>query len=674
MSTKKYALLINPNVLDQNIINNSLCPSVSLCSTAEKVLALTNVSRIGLMFDNANKCIIPFFNTKSQASAVKSTSTRPQRTNYNFYSGGLVDLLTTINTGKTTPIILDLISCNMNSDKFLTETKLISALTGVKIEYSVNQTGTQANADWILESNNENLIGIYFTNNILTWKHTLAAGNDIVYSTPNDICAFFNANSPKALKYNAHTHKYTLHQNVLLDNYTNVGEIYIQLNNKEHFDGKNHIIEVTNPSYGLFVFNSKSMETTIENVVMGSISGDYSNIIISSGGGGLVRKLQSFFTLKNCVNYRSANDNMTGGLCGSLCSKFKITQCTNYGYRNLGSGGICGPFCASFEISKCKNLFLSGDDVLGADFNLLTSDSGGICGLLCANFKLNHCQNTIDFSNDEDSGMGGIVGLGCFNFTVENSINSGNFLANNDYWGGGICGFGCNQFKIKKCTNTGNMSGAFAGGITACNCSNYELYMCTNYGDIGDYSGGIAGENNGSPQQFVYFHTLSQCVEINKCVNYGKINGDDSGGIVGPRFGLIAGQIPIINNKLSINNCVNNGAVTSKTGAGGIAGAQLGKVDLTNGVYATIRIIDCKTVSGNIIGSDALMNNTDVADFGKDNNDVYTKLYIANTYTKNKAPLISSFANNINSVTATYTKLNGEHVNLIAHPTYTSHH
>ena len=129
------------------------------------------------------------------------------------------------------------------------------------------------------------------------------------------------------------------------------------------------------------------------------------------------------------------------------------------------------------------------------------------------------------------------------------------------------------------------------------------------------------------------------------------------------------------NGKLEIVNCKNYGSVLQDDSItnGGICGYGLGELESTNGSYNTIIIKDSWTKYGNIIAGFALYNDTSSDAFSKNNNNVYTKLIIDKTYSRQKVPVVASFSDYNNSATATYIKESGKKVNLISHPTYISH-
>lgn len=585
----------------------------------------------------------------------------------------------------------------MNSKSFLNEVLLVKGLTGANIEYSLNQTGNGTDADWILESNSENLTSMYFNENILLWKHTLQWNtNNTIYYNSTDVLIYFNVTNSNTGALTYHHGTYKLHKDVTINVNDNVNDeyIHVMLNEGEVFDGNGYTMTYASTnSRGLFIINGKSgsTKTTIKNL---TVRESESNI---DDGGGIVRNEQANFTVKNCKNYRTFRENC-GGIVGSKCNNFIIDNCNNYsGIDDEDEcGGIVGSYCSSFEVKNCKNK-LNGNSDNTIESNLF----GGIVGPYCSMFKVINCHNEVPLIyNNENFYEGGIVGAYCYDFSVKKCTNSGALnvqeLAgivasycydfkvedcknisnlNNDYCGG-IVGDYCSKFEVKNCKNTGEIIGISSGGIVGNSCSNFEIKDCKNHGLVsGNYAGGIVGYEACHNDDLD--DVTDNYVKIYNCVNYGNITGNDAGGIAGSDFGYIDGDnnnTP--NTNLLISKCVNKGTVTPNINAGGICGSYLGEVhDQNSSESATILLEHCETRSGNLIGSNALQNDTPFP--------VPTKLIIKECYTHDKVPLIygGAFDNTYTTTdprlvpdtrSAKYIKKSGKSVNLLKHPTYVS--
>ena len=117
--------------------------------------------------------------------------------------------------------------------------------------------------------------------------------------------------------------------------------------------------------------------------------------------------------------------------------------------------------------------------------------------------------------------------------------------------------------KIYNLNVTGKIqTTSLAGGIVAVNRTGKIIINCKNFAEVISSStaaGGIAGVNSG---------------KIDKCYNYGNINGKGgTGGIAGQQYGGDSME-------MTISNCINFGNIKNSTsyGAGGIVGFGYGNV------------------------------------------------------------------------------------------------
>lgn len=311
------------------------------------------------------------------------------------------------------------------------------------------------------------------------------------------------------------------------------------------------------------------------------------------------------------------------------------------------------------------------------------NSAGGIVRIDQSFFTVYKCTNMSGFSN---SGAGGICGGSCTNFLIEKCSNRGD-LTNSDGNCGGICGQQCYNFKIKKCANhisIGNINNyiQYSGGIAGAYCANAQIIDCDNHGDIYGYGCGgiVGGEFNGTDN-------TSACVGtsiIKGCHNHGDIIGDGSGGICGESLGFIyIYNHEIYHSVIIIDDCVNRGHIASD--CGGICGADCGefKTDIsydTEDVQNTykfkagliITIKDCYTKHGPVIAYDCLS-----ADYDEYLNFSYEgpELFIIDTFTHEKAPVVQYFDSDTISTKAVYTlhDKDGEHViDLLSHPLFTA--
>ena len=512
------ALYIDPDVLGQNIIKSSLRDTVVVVSKLEDVLNLTGINRVGLMYINDSKTTIPYLRGDDKLDRKNPAYAKRQYYSNNFVKY-LIDLKTKFGT-----VTFDLITCSMNNAEFLKETKEVSTLTNVQIESSLNQTGNGITADWILESNGENLKETYFTDSINEWKYVLDV--NIITNYTDALDAFNNIwGTSGTLTYNTTTRTYKLLKNVTVTNDNGYFYPHLQLNNEEIFDGNGFIITQNYNSSGFFVFNSSTTDTTVKNLTVTKGSDYYIN------HGGIVKNNQRNFTVINCTNTGSARSSYigVGGIVGDGCNNFKVIKCTNDG-----------------DFSEC---YTDGDT--------------------------------------ENGGCGGIVGTECYNYTADSCVNNGsigsfdpNVTNNSDqYYCGGICGSANYNAIIKKCINNGTIScyggGGIVGGYFALEDDNdtvitthSDIDRCVNNGQINvdasastDYvSAGIAGNDLG----YIYFgdddteitnYFTEKSVTINECNNNHR-SGTASHGICASWVGELRANAPYkYNYKILIKNC-----------------------------------------------------------------------------------------------------------------------
>ena len=108
---------------------------------------------------------------------------------YRYFSNNLIDLFKQINDKIIEPLIVDILTCNLNNPDFKESVEKIEQDLGINIRYSLDQTGNSPQGNWILESDNIDIKNIYFTEDINKWNDTLSDIIDFVNedgSTPAD--------------------------------------------------------------------------------------------------------------------------------------------------------------------------------------------------------------------------------------------------------------------------------------------------------------------------------------------------------------------------------------------------------------------------------------------------------------------------------------------------------
>ncbi len=265
-----------------------------------------------------------------------------------------------------------------------------------------------------------------------------------------------------------------------------------------------------------------------------------------------------------------------GGLIGDVNGATIIDTCKTYGVISIPAENFsnvetaaCGGMVAfvgatSLDIKNCINY------VEVTNYTERTN-VGGILGQAngnykvtiegCANFGTIHGTCTGNGGNVH-CGAGGIVGQFSANSqpnavgTVKNSRNYADVIiitgagsGNKDKMAGGIVGriYGSKTVYVQDCVNSGNV---------------------TNPGTGWAASGGIVGQ--AETYNYTWSNSAECDIEVISCINLGKINGNNAGGI----FGSTA-QIATSGLIFTFTNCINFGEVVANTegNAGGIFGA-----------------------------------------------------------------------------------------------------
>jgi alpha-tubulin suppressor-like RCC1 family protein len=165
-------LFINDKILDIDLITSNLLntnyvlfnqATDTLDSLIQKIPS-GNFSNVGILQDNPFTGKYRFLDSFGSSIVTDVATLDPQLASWNNFIT-LVNYLKTI--GMTS---LHFLQCNeVSVDWNYLKTKFLE--TQVSIEFSLNKTGL--GGDWILESSNLNLVGLYFTEGILNYPHSL---------------------------------------------------------------------------------------------------------------------------------------------------------------------------------------------------------------------------------------------------------------------------------------------------------------------------------------------------------------------------------------------------------------------------------------------------------------------------------------------------------------------
>lgn len=344
------------------------------------------------------------------------------------------------------------------------------------------------------------------------------------------------------------------------------------------FDGKGHTVKLNIASMNAFVGlfgvakNATIRNLTIEGSVMSAFtaksaeskSGD--NYVTT---GGIVGLALEGVTVENCVNNATVSGPCNvGGIIGMIApdgmQTVTVKNCNNYGnvvsiYGNLG--GVIGRVRLTYE----STLALAVEN--------------------CGNYV------SFDYASDDRARLGGVIGYLRVNkgyCRIENCRNEGSLVADNDaketthYCSvGGIAGRTEVQSDVSagaefyNCYNSGNLSSSrYAGGMTGYYSHGEKSIECTsvftncvNIGAVistGSYAGGIAG-----------YTAASTPVTMENCLNAGAVDGvSGAGGMLGRQAGF------------NVKNCISLSRAYSDTGMGGVVGVAGGSTSCsTDGVY-----------------------------------------------------------------------------------------
>ena len=163
-----------------------------------------------------------------------------------YYSDDLLKTIKIFSQNKKM-FTLDLITCNMNNEEFIRQTKEIEKKFKITITYSIDETGNQKSSmgDWIQESHNISIKDKYFNNDILNWKYTL---NNLIYNV-NDSTNTYNLTASgdvffiSDIPVNTVTQISTLPTNLEIDSSSIVLNGFIDFNFK---NSDNTTLDVTN--------------------------------------------------------------------------------------------------------------------------------------------------------------------------------------------------------------------------------------------------------------------------------------------------------------------------------------------------------------------------------------------------------------------------------------------
>ena len=391
--TSNYLFISDYNLVNKELIFNSIKCDYSINELSYK----SGVNRIGLLWNNQTR-MIPFGDTPHYMNKNNDNNDNinDDKNNNNhkllYFSNELINFFMKYDEK---PIIIDFITCNLNSQLFLNELEYCKRLFNyITFNYSVNNTGSTINSDWIMESSNENIKDIYFNDNINEYNYEL-----IDYSFG-------------------------------LGNWTVVGDTYIQTQSEivlntwsspidlsahigKIFDGNNCVvtINILNFSNSLFYISETGASTTnrdnmstfanINITVNGSMINGYGPLYYNFYGD------NDYLNVYNCNAIINGNIINAGGLFGSWIGWkgfVNVEHCNVVINGNIlnGGGGIFSTYTGqngAVNINKCS-VFVNG--------NINSILSGGIFGKISntnGSTTVNNCYVIVSGNVTNNSAM-----------------------------------------------------------------------------------------------------------------------------------------------------------------------------------------------------------------------------------------------------------------------------
>ena len=614
-----------------NSCNQTTLPIVySIYSSKQELLEIValcpNFKRLGFAFHDSmlayNKLFLdnqPFFlnETDLLENAV--------------YSPNLQFIIDLVKNNSLTNI--DYLACNtLNFANWTKYYDIIYKATGVVVGASDDKTGNiKYGADWILESSNEDIKLIYFTDSIENYAYTFATSaigvsttitaadvaGGIVYTWPVSISGGTTVGNTVVISFGP---------GII---FTTASQYFIcASNNYITFDGSTNgivnDISINTTLYPGLIYNGStsvngiSKNVTIQNMRIrpgSSTLNTFSAWITASYFGKAISG--ATYLVNNCsIIDGSVNVTSGGGVTGyqfgynSTSSNITVSNCYNTGTTSGNdAGGIIGAqmgrgsVSLTLTITNCSNSGIISGQYAGGIFgsSLFYGASSSTC-------NISNCYNSGTIGS-YCGGIGNSVGsnISASSINVTDCSNIGTFSATNAAGISTSIGYGMTTSTVvlTRCFNTANITGTSTGGLVqniyASTSSTFNLTNCYNTGIIsGAYSGGIIGgggyANNSS--------TTVSYINISGCYNSALISGTDAGGIIGGSEGYGFGNGKYVN--LTVSTCYNTGII-SGTRAGGIVGSRFG-YDISNCIYSLINCYNIGDVSGSkcggIVGAD----------------------------------------------------------------------
>ncbi len=308
-------LLISPGLKNDSVFTSAI--NVKTCSvfyttdmSINSVLntnGISDVKKLAFVYHYPGYSEVPFFHDEKQLAYLTNRDTlpdseatpipEPYKQEYHYFSNNLVELFKKINELTNEPLIVDLLTCSLNSSDFKESVEKIEQDLGINIRYSLDQTGNEPEGNWVLESDGTDVKDVYFTDAINEWSGVLT--NDRTINAMAGVTGFYLSGSTLFLNQDI----------VWTEVMNNTDFIALELN--QVFDGQGFTIDMTGvTTAGLFSCSTtEGSPSIIKN--LGVLNGT-----TATQGGFIVRKEQEYFKVENCYS-TGVIGLQSGGICGN---------------------------------------------------------------------------------------------------------------------------------------------------------------------------------------------------------------------------------------------------------------------------------------------------------------------------------------------------------------------
>jgi hypothetical protein len=589
------------NIPQIDLIKESLNSTITLINSYDDIDFTKVINRIGIMFRSFGSNYVPFIDIsnniiENEISDISNTKLNisnnlPKNiinrdlsknmikrdlskniinldlSNNKYFGNNFIQLLTDLLNNNHTLVEIDLISCDFNKQLFIDLVEYIYNKYGIKINYSLDKTGNYNNGgNWILESSNENIKDIYFTNKIDDWKNVL----DRTIISNTNINIFFDP--PNSLIFDDNNLLISLNKDVSFNNSDQ--NAYFDLSSNWRFDGSGHTINIkNNPTVDLNIeYNGineyMGLINTNDNTIIQNLVLDFNNSIsIQDPYGGLILNNNIYnSSISGCIiNYANDLNGNSGGLIGESCCNINLNniQMNINGNINGNAGGLIGPYY-NYIYNNSQNVLIqncavsvSGD--LNGDYvsGLIGFSSFNIDSDCSSNITISGCIVNIDGDVNSINGCG-LIGQNSFyiinnseqyDVLIQNCIVSVSGDLSGDYVSGLI---GNNSFNIieSDCSSNITISGCIVNIDGDVNSINGCSFIGSNSFSISELS---------NSEQNVLIHNCAVSIS-------GDLNGDNVSGLIGT-FSFIYSDCL---SNITISGCIVNidGDVNSINGCG----------------------------------------------------------------------------------------------------------